>query len=59
VDLDDGPIQGGRMRVLMTGLNWYWNQYIRLQFNYGFAEVDGGSSPGNLHILEARFEGQF
>ncbi len=59
VDLDSAGINGGRMGIIMTGLNWYWNQYIRMQFNCGIANVKSGPSPGKLYLLEARFEGQF
>jgi len=56
LDLTDGPIDGGRMAILMPGLNWYWNQHLRWQFNYGFSHVDGGPSPGNLNIFQARVQ---
>lgn len=59
VDLSNGGIDGGRMKIVMGGVNWYWNRYIRWQFNSGIARVTGGPSPGNLFIFEARFEGQF
>ncbi|MFO1461536.1 MAG: porin [Verrucomicrobiota bacterium] len=59
IDLTDGDVSGGRMRILMGGLNWYWNQYIRWQLNAGYAAVSGGPTPGNLLIFEARFESQF
>jgi hypothetical protein len=26
------------------------------QFNYGFSHVDGGPSPGNLNIFQARVQ---
>ncbi len=59
VDLNSDPVEGGRMRIVMGGLNWYWNQYIRWQLNAGYAAVSGGPTPGNLLIVEGRFEGQF
>lgn len=59
LDLNDGFAEGGRMRLLMGGLNWYWNQYIRWQLNSGYAVVNGGPTPGNLWIFEGRFEAQF
>ncbi|MBN8245827.1 MAG: hypothetical protein J0L84_00125 [Verrucomicrobia bacterium] len=59
LSLNDGPVQGGRMRIVMGGLNWYWNEYLRWQLNAGYAAVSGGPTPGNLLIFEGRFEGQF
>jgi len=57
--LNDGPVQGGRMRILMGGVNWYWNEYIRWQLNAGYAIISGGPTPGDLLIFEGRFEAQF
>jgi phosphate-selective porin OprO/OprP len=56
LDLTDGAVNGGRMAILMPGVNWYWNQHARWQFNYGFAHVVDGPSPGNLNIFQARFQ---
>jgi len=59
LDLSDGPIDGGCMHTFMPGLNWYWSQYARLEFNYGWSIVDGGPSPGDLHIFQARLQLSF
>lgn len=56
LNLQDGNVDGGRMNILMPGLNWYWTEHIRWQFNYGFAHVTEGPSPGNLNILQARLQ---
>jgi len=56
LDLSDGPVQGGRMFVLMPGLNWYLGQHLRLQGNYGWAHVVDGPSPGNLHLFQVRLQ---
>ena len=44
------------MAIGMLGLNWYWNRYLRWQFNGGYAWVSGGPSPGDLYILQARLQ---
>ena len=54
LDLQDGPVHGGRMGIAMTGLTWYWNRYVRWMFEYGFARVRGGPTPGDLHIFQLR-----
>lgn len=59
VDLTSGAVLGGRMAIGMAGLNWYWNRYLRWQFNAGYASVTGGPSPGNLYILQARLQMTF
>ena len=56
LNLDDGPIHGGRMMVFMPGLNWYWNKHLRLQANYGWATVQDGPHPGNLQIFQTRLQ---
>jgi phosphate-selective porin OprO/OprP len=56
VDLDDGPVTGGRMHLLGAGLNWYWNRWVRWQLGYELAFVDGGTLDGRLHVLQGRFQ---
>jgi phosphate-selective porin OprO/OprP len=56
LDLADGLVRGGRMNILMPGVNWYWNEHIRWLFNYGFAHVVEGPSPGNLNIFQLRLQ---
>lgn len=56
VDLSNGPIQGGRMRILSAGLNWYWNPFVRWYFDYGFARVDEEPASGNLNTFQVRFQ---
>ena len=34
VDLDDGPVRGGRMEGWTAGVNWYWRQNAKLMLNY-------------------------
>jgi phosphate-selective porin OprO/OprP len=54
--LDHSPVAGGRMHILSTGLNWYWNSYVRWQFNYELAFIDGGPLDGRLNVFQARFQ---
>jgi len=56
LDLADGAVDGGRMNIFMPGVNWYWTEHIRWQFNYGFARVVDGASPGNLNIFQMRLQ---
>jgi len=58
VDLDSGAVRGGRMDVVMTGLNWHWSRYVRWMIEYGFADVarDAGSGGGQLHIFQMRMQ---
>ena len=56
VDLDAGPVHGGRMHLLGAGFNWYWNRVVRWQLGYELAFIDGGPLDGRLHVLQARFQ---
>jgi phosphate-selective porin len=59
LDLNSGTVAGGRMGIGMVGLNWYWNRYVRWQFNTGYASVHGGPTPGDLYIFQARLQTVF
>src|SRR6185295_13038058 len=39
VDLTDADVRGGRASVVTSGLNWYLNRYVRLQFNVGWSHA--------------------
>ena len=56
IDLIDGPVDGGRMSVLSSGINWYWSRTMKLRFNYNYADVDGGATPGSTHIFQTRLQ---
>ncbi len=56
VDLDAGPVHGGRMHLLGAGFNWYWNRVVRWQLGYELAFIDGGPLDGRLHVFQARFQ---
>lgn len=34
LDLNDGTIQGGQITDYTAGINWYWNAYTKMVFNY-------------------------
>ncbi|MDG2015356.1 MAG: porin, partial [Pirellulaceae bacterium] len=62
-DFSDQDINGGVGRSLTLGLNWYWNPYARMQFNYIFGNIsDRGVPPtaaptvdGDYQIAGLRF----
>jgi len=56
VDLTDADVRGGRASVVMSGLNWYLNRYVRLQFNVGWSHANGGPRPGDAAVLQTRFD---
>lgn len=55
-NLDHSSVAGGRMSILSTGLNWYWNPYVRWQFNHELAFINGGPQDGRVNVFQARFQ---
>ena len=53
-NLSDGDIQGGRLSLLMTGLNWYLQPHLTWMLNVGAGSVRGGASNGNMVIVQTR-----
>jgi phosphate-selective porin OprO/OprP len=59
LDLDDGPVQGGRERDWTLGANWYINRYLKLQANYVHAQSDRRGLPVDPNVVEVRAQIQF
>ncbi len=56
-DLNDFDILGGEADSLTLGLNWYWNAYARMQFNYINGDIHSGANAagqGNYEIFGVR-----
>jgi phosphate-selective porin OprO/OprP len=48
LDLSDGSIDGGKIDMLMLGVNWYPEQRLRLSLEYGnVLKLDGGRNDGD------------
>jgi phosphate-selective porin OprO and OprP len=56
VDLNSGDIQGGRLTMLMAGVNWYLNSHVKWRFDYGFGRVSDRTPAGNLKVFQTRIE---
>jgi len=54
-DLTDGVVQGGRLNMLMGGLNWYLTPNIRWYGNVGRGRVTGTAQTGYMTIFQMRF----
>ena len=59
VDLDDGTVDGGRLRMMMAGLNWYPHSHVKWRFNYGFGRVSERVPDGNVNVFQTRVEVDF
>ena len=56
-DLNDFDILGGEADSITLGLNWYWNPYARMQFNYINGDIHSGANAagqGNYEIFGVR-----
>ena len=56
LDLNDEDIVAGQADSLTIGLNWWWNQYSRMQFNYVNGDVDRDPTSGSYDIFGLQFE---
>jgi phosphate-selective porin OprO/OprP len=55
-DLTDYDIIGGTGQSFTLGLNWLWNPYARMQFNYIQGRIDRlPEGTGNYGIIGVRF----
>jgi phosphate-selective porin OprO/OprP len=45
LDLNDSAIRGGTIMDYTAGVNWYWNPYTKMVFNYVHAIADGPANP--------------
>jgi phosphate-selective porin OprO/OprP len=59
VDLNSANINGGRMSILMTSLNWYLEPHVVLRFEYGFAHITEAQPSGNINIFQTRLQVDF
>lgn len=59
IDLNDGAIRGGELRNMTYGLNWYLNDFTRMQFNYISSDLNRtpvGDSHANIFAVRAQIE---
>jgi phosphate-selective porin OprO/OprP len=59
VELNSMDIRGGRMTDFTFGLNWYLNNYSKIQFNYIRAFLDSptkGDSTADIYGLRAQLD---
>ena len=58
-DLDSGNVQGGRLSMLMAGVNWYLHSHLKWRFEYGFGHIANRQPAGNLSVFQTRMEVDF
>jgi phosphate-selective porin OprO/OprP len=56
INLDSGPISGGRFGRFTEQLNWYLSRYVRLELNYGYGHLDRFGVRGNTQFFQTRIQ---
>jgi phosphate-selective porin OprO/OprP len=59
LDLNDENIRGGSITDLTAGINWYWNPYTKLVFNYVHSHVNDpifGQSNTGIAAMRAQID---
>jgi phosphate-selective porin OprO/OprP len=59
LDLNDGPVQGGKEHDWTIGANWYLTEHFKFQANYIWATSDKGNLPLDPQIFELRAQVYF
>ncbi len=56
LDLDDGPIQGGKFWRITPMVNWYLSKDVRLELAYGYGVLDRFNLKGTTQFFQARIQ---
>lgn len=56
IDLDSGNIRGGKFWRLTPMLNWHLSDNVRLEFAYGYGELDRFGSEGATQFFQTRIQ---
>ena len=56
INLDSGPINGGKFRRITPGINWYLTDSVRLEFEYGYGHLDRFNLHGNTQFFQMRIQ---
>ncbi len=59
VDLNDGPVRGGRETDLTANLSWVVTSWLLFKVEYGLAFVRERPDAGNLHFVQSRLQIDF
>lgn len=56
VDLEDELIDGGKFRRITPMANWHMSDNVRLEFSYGYSELDRFGTTGTTQYAQARLQ---
>jgi phosphate-selective porin OprO and OprP len=57
-DLDSGTLRGGKFWRLTPQVNWYLNEGVRLEANYGYSKLDRFGLIGTTQFFQLRLQTQ-
>ena len=56
MDLNDGAIEGGKLWRITPMVNWYLSKVLRMEFIYGYGQLDRFNMKGNVQFFESRLQ---
>jgi phosphate-selective porin OprO/OprP len=56
IDLDDGGISGGKFWRITPMMNWHLSDNLRLEFTYGYGELDRFNLTGGTQFFQSRIQ---
>jgi phosphate-selective porin OprO/OprP len=56
IDLDDGPVRGGRFWRVTPMVNWHLSDQVRLELAYGYGRLHRFDLTGNTHFFQSRLQ---
>jgi phosphate-selective porin OprO/OprP len=57
IDLDSGPVQGGRFWRITPMVNWHLSDHLRLELAYGYGSLDRfDRAGGKTHFFQTRLQ---
>jgi len=59
IDLDHGPVNGGKMLTTNLGIVWTLNNHLRLHTGWVYADAKRRGSVTEVYIVQSRFEIRF
>ena len=58
IDLDNGPIRGGKFWRITPMVNWHLTDNVRLELAYGYGILDRFDATGRTHFFQTRLQTQ-
>jgi phosphate-selective porin OprO/OprP len=56
IDLDSGPLRGGKFWRITPMVNWHLDDSVRLEFVYGYGTLDRFSLVGHTQFFQSRLQ---